>query len=582
MRKALVILAATALPAVGLAFEWTASAGVLYSRNDLWPDWGVHSKETHLDIDLRLDAAGFFDRPGIVDWAGGIGYRRVSDKLNGAQTSLADALTYHLELDLLRNQTSPLGARVFAQQLDTRVDRFEGTTAGGDRRLQRLGGSLRLTPPGLPYVEVGYERYKLNEDLALLSSHDSTDHIVTGALRHGTSNFSLAAQYRGDFSSGNWVADQYDSYYLLAQAQSLLGASQDGRRLSVSERYFKRTPTTDATGGFAVDANAFGAIYQSGLGPGTVTIVQYLSNHGLNAAGASTNESSANTLRGEHDFAIDGPEFFLKGTLVGSLVQLRANATELRSSGETAGAQLWWRRQAGGGLYELAGGPLLGFVQQTGEPNDLGYGASALARGSRPWRDYQLGLNYTLDWGSNLYGTPGWTIDQRLTASIGGAAGPGRFDAGASASARRSWNPIFGDNATRSLQFNATFAVTQHVLYAQGSLQSGMTGATPGEFVGDGLFVPAPFDSRTWSFLGGATTRLFTGLSARAQARYSSTHSPGQPDLTYTEGLASLVYHYAAFDFSLEDRYLVTETGASRYAQNSIMLRVARTFGTRF
>ncbi|HSN13291.1 MAG TPA: hypothetical protein VLT61_01585 [Anaeromyxobacteraceae bacterium] len=582
VKQALVILAAAALPAAGLAFEWTASAGLLYTRSDLWPGGGVHTREPHLDIDLKLDAAGFFDRPGIVDWAGGVGYRRISDKLNGATTSLSDALTYHLELDLLQNQVSPLGARLYAQQVDTRVDRFEETTAGGDRKLQRLGGLVRLTPPGLPHVDVGYERYRQDEDLALLGTHASTDHIVTGSLRHSTPTFSLGAQYRGDFSSGNWVADQYDGYYLVAQAQSLLGAAQDGRRLTVSERYYKRTPTTDAAGAFSVNANTFGAIYQAGLKPGEVTIVQYQSAHGLNAAGAAANESSANTLRGEHDFPVDGPEFFVKGILVGSLLQQRANATELRTSGETAGAQLWWRRLTDGVTYELAGGPLLGLVQQPAKGTEVGYGASALARGTRPWRDYQVGINYTLDWGSNLYATTGWSIDQRLTASIAGAAGPGRFDATAGATARRAWSPVFGDNATRGLQFTANYAVDRHVLFAQGSLQSGMTGATPGEFVGDGLFVPAPFDSRTWSLLAGGTTRLFTGLSARAQVRYASTHSPGQPDLTFTEGIASLVYRYAAFSFSLEDRYVVTETGPMRSAQNAIMLNVSRAFGTRF
>lgn len=582
MKKALVILAALALPSIGSAFEWAASAGLVYSRNDLWPEGAAHLVEPHLEVDLKLDAAGFFDRPGIADWSAGAGYRRISDKLNGAQTGLSNTLTYHLQLDLFRNQTSPASASLFALQSDTRVDRFEGTTAGGDRRLQRLGGSFRLAPAARPFVDLGYERLHLSEDLPDASRHDSTDHVVTGSLRHSAANFSLGVQYRGDFSDGTWVSDQYDSYYLVAFAQSRLGDTRDERRFSVNERYYQRGATSTSAGAYSVDANAFNATYQSGLKPGTRTLVAYQNNHGKNTAGALTNEVSGNDLRAEHDFTFGDPEFFVKGFAAASLAQQRANATELRTSGETAGAQLWWRRQEPGATYEAAAGPLIGFLQLPGKSNQLGYGATGLVRGGHPWNNYQLGLTYAVDWGSNLLATPGWSINQQLSGSIGGVAGPGRIDGTLGVTARRAWSPLFGDDAVRGVQLNVNYAIGLHTLYGQAALQSGMAGTAPGEFAGDGLFLPAPFDSRTSSVLAGATSRLFTGLVARVQGRYSSTHVPGQPDLTLAEGLASLVYHYAAFDFSLEDRYVVMEASTFRTPRNSIFLRVSRAFGTRY
>jgi hypothetical protein len=581
VNKALVILAALALPAVGSAFEWGASAGLLYSRNDLWSEGGAHLAAPHLDIDLKLDAAGFLDRPGVVDWSAGAGYRRISDRLNGALTGLSNTLTYHLNLDFFRNRTSPVAASLYALQSDTRVDRFEGTTASGDRTLQRLGGSVRIAPPARPYVEAGYERLHLSEDLPDFS-HTSTDHIVTGALRHSAANFSLGVQYRGDFSDGDWVSDQYDSYYLVAFAESRLGDTHEDRRLSVTERYYQRAATSASDAAYSVNANAFNATYQSGLLPGTRTLVSYQNSHGLNTTAALTNEVSGNDVRAEHDFAIEDSEFFVKGFAAGSLVQQRAAATELRSSGETVGGQLWWRRQAPAATYEAAAGPLIGFLQLPGKPDQLGYGASGLLRGGRPWNDYQLGLNYAVDWASDLFATPGWSVNQQLSATIGGAVGPGRIDGTLGVTARRAWGPVLGDGAMRGVQLNVNYAFGLHTIFGQAALQSGMAGTAPGEFAGDGLFLPAPFDSHTTSLLAGATSRLFTGLVGRLQGRYTSTHIPGQPDLTFTEGLASLVYHYAAFDFSLEDRYLVTDASSFRSRANSVMLNVSRAFGSRY
>lgn len=573
------------LPAAVPALDWTLRAGVLYDRSDTWTETTPTTTQPRLDLDLRLDLRGSIGGPGVVAFGGSAGYRYTTIELNGARTDLSTTLTYKADAALFQNRKSPVNLTLFASRDDGTFETSAGTVAG-DRVTDNYGATLRLIGAQTPDLALGYMRNAFDERIGADPIHTRSTDSVIAQVSHSVNAFGLGASYRGDWSDGTWVADQYESHEVNFVGSVLLGGD---RELTLVDRYYARAPTTDASGAFGLDSNAFRATLRLGRTPGDSTTLDYSDRRQVTETSASFTEAITNSLRYTQDFRIDR-ELFVRAVADVSATQERTGAVEVEARGGTVGPELWWRKVtdrdaergvATGTLVEFSAGPLVGATAVRGEPTRLGYGGVFRARASGPWASYDLSGSYEVTYGTDLFGRPGWTLDQSGSATIGGAGGAGRFNLQATLLGRRSYAPLLGDQAANSFTLLGNYALYRYTAFAQAGVANGVLPGTEG-FVGDGIFVPTGLKTQSASASGGLSVILYSGLTARVSAGYLQSYLPGQPDLTTLEGNAALFYRYGAFQLSLEDRITQTGNGTDPFIRNVLFVRVSRAFGSRY
>ncbi len=581
-------LLALLVPGTASAFDWVARVGLLYNQNDTWAAPAPKMTQPRLDVDLRLDLRGDIGGPGIFGYGGSVDYRRTTTELNGRRTALADTLTYSVDASVLQHRQSPVGLTVFARRSDGRFESSLAQQIVGDRVTDTWGGTLRLAGAGTPGVDLGYAHTEYDELIAPAPPHTRTGDSFSARISHSTSGaFGIGASYRGERSDGTWVADQFDSHEADFTGSVFFGPDKD---LVVVDRYYRRIPTASGLGRFALDTNTFRATLRLGRAPGESTSVAYSDQRSRTEATTSA-ESSANSLRYNQDFRLGGPHAFLRAIADVSATEQHSTAGSLRSRGATVGPELFWRRAIvtdrkldpgvrESSLLELSAGPRAGVLAVEGARPRWGHGGVARVRANGPWRSHQLGAQYEVSYGSDLFGLPGWALDQQGSATLGGAAGTGRFNLQATLLARRGWNQVLGDEATRSFSLLGNYAWRRYSVFLQGTVSSGVLPGT-GAFVGDGIVLPIGLSTQSTSASGGASVNLVSGLTARAGGTFSHTFLPGQPDLAIREGTAGLAYRYGAFELTLDERLTRTEDGRASVTQNTFFVRVSRAIGSR-
>jgi len=578
IRWTIVVALGALLPAAAPAVEWDGRLGLSWSRYDE-SSGGVSASAARLDIDVGLDLRGFAVAPGVVDWQAGAAFRRLSDSGSRVRSTYSNVLDYRLELALFRNRTSPLTLVARAQRTEVEFSALPDPDAAGTRLLQTAGATVSYQDRNRPDLQAGYLYRDLRERIPGLADHDQQVHEVTGGVHASADAFTVLGRYRGAFSDGTWESDQYDDHQLMLDAVADLPG---GARLYVTDQYYRRLATSAALTGFSQEFNSLQTGFRYGERVGEQHQWRYLYGHGITERAAGSGvpplETTRQSMRYDGDFGL-ATNLFIRGLAELTMAQTRSVLTE-RSTGETVGAQLWWRRVEAGRFDEVRAGPLLGFVQSDLAEREVGYGAVAAARTSRPWGPYTLGASLDLTYESDLRGVRGWYLSEAAAASLSGPLGRAAFNLQLTGTAVRSWSPVLGDGATRSLALSGALFVGEHRLDAQAGLQSGLVGASPGSFAGDGLFLPAPFDSHAaYAWLAG-TWRVWYGISARGQVRWSRADVPGQPALDALEGLASLSYAWGALTLGVEDRLGRTETAGGSITTNLIMLRLTRTLGS--
>lgn len=570
------------LPALGSAFEWAGSVGLLYSRSDAWPEGADRVSAPHLDLDLRLDVRGVIGGPGIFSYSGGVGYRRIADSLDGTQTSLSSALSYRFAGNLFQNRTSPLRLNLFANRTDGTVENQGSVgTVSGDTTVARYGAHAQIRISDVPTLQTGYEFVEVDERFPALAIQRSRDsHIARFGFGHTAGGASINMRFDGDWTRGTWDADNYDQYVVTADGRSLITGRGE---IYFADQYTHRDPTVASASVWGYDFNAFSLGYREGATPGDTMLASYRTVHSLIDAGGATTETVSHSARYEQDFRLGKSAYFLRPMADVTFREQRLTTGPLTSSGETLRLLLWWRKKAGPSLLEWNAGPAIGLIQESGEDARVGYGASATVRYSGPWLAQRASLTYQADWRSDLFGQPGWSIRQQGSAGLHGGGLGGRYTVQATASAYRGWTPSQGDQAQRTVQLTGSFSRFKYAGDASIGFASGTAPTVAGaDFVGDGIFLPVGFDTHMLSIHAGATAELLSSLRVRAYVRASSNQAPGTPDFAYLETGGSLTYRYGAFDFSLDDRYQRSLADPPTPPVNLLMLRVARTIGTRY
>ena len=578
MRHALAVAVALLAPALAAPLDLSGHLGLSYLRSDTWVDPALHTSAPRLDLDLGLAAGGDVQSPELLLWRLEADWRRYTLDVDGRRVSLTDALYFNGRANLFNSRRSPLSITLDGTRSFTRFSSSGATEVTGDTTTQSYGAQATIRATERPALSLGYRYVDAESTTSGLAPHTRTAHLLSASTGLGTSSFTLSATYTGELSDGSWVTDRYDTHRAAVWARAPLS---EGSELYVDEQYLVTKPTSLlATGALSQENNYFRAYWRNSGNYGDRHVASYVYGRLLSESSATPlAESTRQALRYEGDLLLTSPTLFARWTLDASLNQTRSATTALDSSGETLGVQVWWRRPGEESLYEVAAGPLVGFFQSGAAGDTTGYGASALVRASRPVLGQAATLAYRLDWSTDLFGAKGSSLRQDLSASTSGGLLGGRYTVSAAAGGHRTSSPILGDGAGRSLSLFANGAFRDLTVDASVVLQQGMEGATQRDFVSDGLFIPAPFDTRTLQAHARGTYMLLPGLSTTGQFRWLTSRYPGRPDLDTTELFGSVQYRYGAFMVAVEDRLGWVDTPAGTTRVNQLMLRFYRQLG---
>ena len=574
----LAVAAALLAPALAAPVDISGHLGLSYTRNDTWIERAEHESLPRLDLDLGAQASGIIVSQEYMAWQLEAAWRRISQSVQNERSTVSNSLYFAGRTSLFNSQRSPVNLSLDASRTYTTFSASTSSDVTGETVSQSYGTQAILHAEGLPTLSLGYRWNDYQTTIQGLPDHDRTVQLLNAGTYIGGGSFRMTASYNGEFSDGTWTTDRYDTHRVGLSAHAPL---VPGVELFFDEQYLLTKPSSLADPGAQRLDNNFFRAYVSNYGNyGDRQALSYSSGRLVSEpAGGVSSESVRQALRYEGDLLVTTPTFFTRWIVDASINQARSGTTALDTSGETLGVQVWWRRVGERTLYELWAGPIFGFVQSNSSGDTNGYGASGQARANLPVLDQDTALTYRVDWANDLFGAVGTSLRQSLSASMSGGLLSGNYVATLTAGSTRTSSPVLGDGADRSIALHLNASLRDLVIEGNVSLEQGVEGATPKDFVGDGLFIPAPFDARTLETYGRATYELVPGLSATGQARWLNSTHPGHPTIDQTEVLGGLQYRYGAFVLAVEDRYGWNESAGNAYQVNQFMFRIYRQIG---
>lgn len=349
----------------------------------------------------------------------------------------------------------------------------------------------------------------------------------------------------------------------------------------LNEIYFRRIPDNRAPTNQAQELNSLSTVVTGKSDARGQQQLGYSYVHALSSAPTTQDQERAEQrlTYGLHHLFKDSP-WQLRALADLSLSEVRSGAVVDRATGQLVSIQAAWRRQSGQDLLELRGGPKLGAREPQTGAAEFGYGAGAGGTAQHRWSELVGTASYDLVFESDLYAASGWNLRQEVLTSLTSPLGPGQASAQLQASASRRDGGLLGAGASRSLTALAGYRWNRYSVSASGGLQSGVSGALAEPIRGDGLFIPAPFDTESRYATLSGTAGLLDYLWATARGRYTSLSAPDRADQQETELLGSLTWGYAGINLSLEDRYLVSSVGGVTVRENRLLFRVHRGFGS--
>ncbi len=576
MTRTLALALLLALPAAASALDWHADLGLDYSREERWRDGAPKESLPRLEYFLALDAGGFLYAPGTAQWLAAAQWRRLAESAGG-RDSTRTTLTYRLRLALFQDPRSPLAVQLYAtrQDEDQKVDGTSGTTRADSTV---VGADAKLVVPGLPYLNLGYQLLDRNETGPLLPGADRTAHTLSASTGHGTATYSYSARYQGRFSTGTYDSDNYDDHRVDVDVQA---AVTDDLTARLSDTYYRRIPDNRSPTNLAQELNALStSVVTRGDARGQQQF-SYSYAHALStAAGVLDAERAEQRLTWGLHHLFDGSRWQLRSLLDASLSEIRRGAAVDRASGQLATVLATWRRLDGQDLDEVRFGPSFGAREPDGAAATFGWGARAGATAQRGWGVLLGSAAYDLTFEDDLYAVTGWSLRQDVLATLSSPLGGGRASGQLQASAQRRDGGLLGPGASRSLSALAAYQWRRYQLSLTGGIASGVSGALAEPIRGDGLFLPAPYDTHSSYASVSFTTSLSSYLFADLRARHTAIEAPDRPTQSEDELFASLTWGYAGIYLGLEDRFRISTAGGVTVKDNLLLVRVRRGFGS--
>jgi hypothetical protein len=575
--RIILLTLALALPRAAPALDWGAYAGLDYSKQDRWLFDGEHATLTRLEYDLGVDGGGYVWSPSMARWMASVQYRHLAES-NGDLDSSRASLTYRLRSVLFQDPRSPV--RLVLQATRQEEDAKSDTTAGSSRaNTTTAGADLRFTLPGRPVLMAWYQYFEREETGPLLAGANRTVHTVNAAVTHGTGAYDYSARYVGNFSAGTFDWDDYADHRADVDAQAKV---TDSVSAHLSESYYRRVPTNQGATNLSQEFNSLSTVVMTEADARGQQRVGYGYVHALSTAPAITDRERAEQRLSYWDHRVfTGTPWQLYATGDVSLSEIRNGTTVERASGELVGVQAVWRRLDDQDLVELRLGPQLGARQPDSGSAEFGYGTTAGATAQHRWSQLLGSAAYDVAYESDLYAASGWSLRQNVLTTLASPLGVGQASAQLQASAMRRGGGLLGASASRSLTLQATYRWYRHQVMALAGLQDGVSGALGEPIRGDGLFLPAPYDTQNRYLTLTGTFGLTDYLWLSGRARASAVSQPDRADQSEQEVSGTITWAYAGIFLSLEDRYLVSKVGGGTAKDNLFIFRIRRGFGSR-
>jgi hypothetical protein len=590
-RLLLLLALAASLPRPARAFSAVASAGFGYLRETNEPDVGPKAVSPSFALDLRLDARGWFEREGLFDWRLAAGYRRTTANSFTSDSTLRSFLSYSGQLAFNGVGRGPLTVRVFANRLEQKYSASAvGTPIFGTATSTSAGVDTTLRLPGKQTLMLGYSRTSSSDEIPGLPTHDSTSQTINAGLYMPLEGGSLAANYQGGFGSGLWVSDQVQSHAGTVAANAEIA---NHVYFGLNEVFVVLLPGTAAAGAFRAEQSDFRAQLTNGRIGGSAMAFEYGNTRTLiDPNGGPYAEATRQFLHGSTDVLLYGSqpvEWLSAGMDVASdnrvYLQFSADASygraltpTLKSQawGETFGGEAYWAWFRAQNLVQLHAGPFFGWTQPDVGPSTTGWGLTAGALYNRPLDVFMFSGEYNLSYTDRIFASDSTQLTQGLRASIGGPIGTVKCSLSARAAVTKQSSAVFGDGASRYLTLTA--GASQHSLSANLAVTVSdgiLPGMTPRSISGDGLFIPAPYDTQTRDLSARVAWNLAQALSVTAEIRRTSSDVPGQPTINQTAANGGITYAFAGFYSSLT--YGVTWFEANAGGKvSTLMFRISR------
>jgi len=568
-------LAAAAGPAGATDLQLRLDLG--YDRTDQFGAGGGASQR--LDFDAAFFGAGSLFAPGTLDWNLGAGWHGLRSTAIGGQKLDSDRLSYGARLGFLQRPSSPL-------TLVLRANRSQSDFTS-DSGLARATGTVTTTSWSadaayrsllVPALRLGVSR-TTSDDTGLGRAPSERNswrlHAGTG---HATTGYSINADYDGERSDGTYDTDNFDTHSVFVNASANVAPSIDAR---LTERYYLRAPTRLTPFNPRYEDNTLFASV-SWSAPAALSRTAYRFGHTLiTAPTVADRERSVNAISEQYEQQVSAP-LRLIGIASASASEDRLADATTRSTGGSATGLARWMARVGVADAMAQGGGTVGFLQADGQPTRTAWGLQGEAGLSGPVLGARGGARYSASYQTNLGAVGGWALHQSLTGEWETRPAPDLFfRLSLQATADRLHSDTFGGGANRLVQLVGASRWRRLVVDLVAGVSSGILGAPSGGVHGDGLFVPAPFNTHNLFASATASQEVFRGLQLNARARYLDLRQPDR-DRQYELGvLGGLSYVAGALTLSLEDEY-VTGGGGRAASQNRVLARVTRAFGTRF
>jgi hypothetical protein len=578
------ILVAAALvlvaPALGRALDFQGNLGLRYDRVDNWPPGQAHTFTPALRLDASLDGAGYLSSPDVLQWSAGASYQRLSMTYL-EQDSIDNAYGYRLHLGLFDAPSSVVSLAADASH--TNVDHSVSTATGsatGTTTADTYGVQLGIQARNRPSLTVGALYADATNSGFGRTPTDETMKQVTAGFTNGPGPFSVSGNYEGRWSEGSLAPVNYERH--TARVNGAVNLSE-ASRATMSAQYLLRTPEIVAPDSPRIEQVNASAGYRWG-DQDSVLATRYIYGHSILTAPATPlRERVGQALSGTGEKVLS-PTWRGSTTVELSLNQDRTDTAEDLSAGQSVSFAGRWNRLRAPDTddWSAEGGPRVGLLEPSTGGVEIAYGVSGRGRWGRQRPAYRLGGEYGIDYGSNLSGVRGWTLVQRLSGEAERAvANDVRLRAALLLSALRQDLNVFGANASRDATLTGTVLWGRHSMQLEAGLSEGVSGSME-PIGGDGLFVPAKFQSRGRFASLGVSLGVASGLVVEGRARIAARSGPEVPKQQEASVGGAIRYSFGLFQLSAEERYVVGGFDNFDNRNNLFFVVLSRSLGGRF
>jgi hypothetical protein len=547
-----------------------------YLREDVWSST-VDDTGTRLDFNLAGDASGSLLAPGTVDWSLGAELKRLRERPIGGGRFDDDGLRFRGQVGLLREHTSPVSLVLFGERSQDDFTTQNQASSTGTILGTTYGAQAAYRGGEVPSLQLGFLKASTeNTGFGRATTSDDLQ-LLTAGTRYAGAAYAVSLDYRLEQRDGSYASQNYDNHVITLNGSVNLGPETVA---TVTDRYYLRSPTLLAATNPGYEDHGLIAMVTWSRDR-TRSQTRYLfDGTSIEAPTVTTRQQVVNTLSELYETPLS-PELRLTSTLAVTSRDSVLGSTAVRTYGESATSILAWERRSGDFTWLAQGGGSLALLQGS-DAGDGGWGVQAEAGLERAWTASRLSARYAFNYLSNMDAAAGWAFHHAIT--LDGSANPGPdllLQANLVLSSDRIDSAVFGAGATRLIQLRSSAHWRRYVLDLQAGLTSGVLGS-PTPISGDGLFVPAPFDTQSAFVSLGVTAPIGQAWSLYGRTRRLRLTSPDRAPQDEFGAQAGVTFSVGALVISLDEEYVEGGALLPSGSQNRVFIRLTRVFGARF